>query len=360
MAKRDYYDILGVTKSASADDIKKAYRKLAHEFHPDKAGSDAAKRTQNEEKFKEINEAYQVLSDANKRKQYDQFGAAGPGGAGFGGFGGFNGQGVNIDFEDLEDLFGGVFRGFGGFGGGRRETRGRDITVDMTISFRDSVFGIERELSLYKLATCTACKGSGGEKDAKMVSCTACAGKGQVASVQNTIFGSIQTVKACTTCDGRGSKPEKACGECKGEGVTRQTVRLNVSVPAGIADGEVLEIAGGGEAGRHGSRAGNLHVRITVTPQAGFERRGDDIFATLPLSYSEAALGATKTVQTVDGEEQLKIPEGTQTGHVFRLSGKGVTHLRGRGRGDQYIEAVVVTPTKLTKRQKEILKELEE
>jgi molecular chaperone DnaJ len=355
----DFYDILGVSRSASGDEIKKAYRKLAHQYHPDKAGSDAKKRAENEAKFKEINEAYQVLSDDSKRKHYDQFGSApGAGGPGFGGFGGW--QNGNIDLEDLEDLFGGVFRGFGGFGGstGRSARRGRDIAVDITLTFHEAAFGTVKEIKLLKQVVCETCKGTGGDPSSKVETCDTCKGRGQVSAVQQTIFGQVQTVKMCPTCEGQGKTYEKKCHTCRGAGTEKKEVKVTVHVPQGIDDNQVLQISNEGEAGGKGAPSGSLHVTVHVTPDPDLERRDDDIWTKVMVGFSEAALGTKKEVPTLDGPITVTIPEGTQSGKVLRLSGKGIPHLRARGRGDQFIEVVVVTPTKLSKRDKEILKEL--
>lgn len=364
---KDYYAILGVSKNASTDEIKKAYRKLAHEFHPDKAGNDIKKKEHSEKKFKEINEAYQVLSDQEKRKQFDQFGTtfedARRNGAGFGGFGDFGfGQtgNVNIDFEDLENLFGGVF-GFGRSRQGERQkgTAGRDIEVSMTIEFNEAVAGAKKDISLYKMVACLNCKGSGADPKNKIITCSTCHGQGQVESVQNTIFGQFRSVRTCAACGGQGSRAEKACGACAGTGVVKETVTLKIDIPAGINDGEIIQLSGQGEAGRVGGRAGDLFVKVRVKPSSIFERRHDDVWSKLQLTFSEAAIGTIKQIETLDGEIKLTVPEGTQTGKVFRLAGKGVPHLKSRGRGDHYIEVVVVTPTKLSKRQKELLHEME-
>jgi len=364
---KDYYAILGVSKNASTDEIKKAYRKLAHEFHPDKAGHDAKKKEHSEKKFKEINEAYQILSDPEKRKQFDQFGTtfedARRNGAGFGGFGDFGfGQtgNVNIDFEDLEDLFSGAF----GFGRARQGTRargvaGRDIEVSLTINFREAVFGARKEISLYKTVTCANCKSTGADPKSKIITCSTCNGQGQIESVQNTIFGQFRSVRACSACGGQGSRAEKACGACAGTSVVKETVALKIDIPAGINDGEVIQLSGQGEAGRLGAKSGDLYIKVRVQADEKFERRKDDIWTKLKISFAEAALGTTKEIDTLDGTVRLTIPEGTQSGKVLRLTDKGVPHLKGRGRGDHYIEVVVVTPTRLSKRQRELLREME-
>lgn len=360
MAK-DYYSILGVSKSASGDEIKKAYRKLAHEHHPDKAGHDLKRKEENEKKFKEISEAYQVLSDPEKRRQYDQFGATfeeARRGGGFGGFG--QDSSINIDFEDLENLFGGVF----GFGSGRRarstaQRRGRDIEVSLSIEFREAVFGVKKELSLRKNVVCKNCGGRGADPKSKIITCAACHGQGEISSVQSTIFGQFRSVKTCSSCAGQGRRAEKHCGACAGTGAVKDTVTLRVDIPAGVNNGEVIQLTEQGEAGAAGAMAGDLYITLRVKEDPSFQRKDDDIWTSENLTYSEAALGTTREIQTLDGLVRLSIPEGTQTGKIFRLAGKGVPHLKGRGRGDHYIEVIVVTPTKLSRRQRELLLELD-
>lgn len=368
MAK-DYYKILGVDKNASAEELKKAYRKLAHKYHPDKIAEGTAEHKESEQKFKELNEAYQVLSDANKRQQYDQFGttyeqASRQGGGGFGG-GGFSGFGqganVNVDFDDLEDLFGGVFRGFSGFGGGgrrsRAQVRGADIQVTETISFKETAFGVSRQLKLYKTVPCAACNGSGAEKGSKVVTCKTCSGSGQVAEVQNTIFGSFQTVRACSACNGTGSIPEKVCSTCRGRRITKETTTINVDIPAGISDGETLRLTGQGEV-VGGGTTGDLYVTVRVEADPHFERRGNDVLSVVQVAMSEAVLGSVREIETLDGAVSLTIPSGTKAGTVLRLAGKGITHLRGRGRGDHLVEVKIVVPTKLSKVQRKLFEEL--
>lgn len=362
MAK-DYYETLGVSKGASADEIKKAFRKLAHEHHPDKASGDEKRRATNEAKFKELNEAYQVLSDPEKRKRYDQFGTVGVGGngssgfgaAGFGGFG-FDPSNINVDFGDLEDLLGGMFGGGSRRGG--QGVRGRDIQAVLNLTFREAVFGTKKEFSLYKSVRCGNCQGSGGDPQSKVVSCQTCNGQGQVHVQQRTVFGVMQGVQTCTDCHGKGNKSEKSCGACAGSGVVKETVKLSVDVPPGVSNGETLQVPGQGEAGRQGARTGDLYLQLRVAADNKFERNGDDLFSELSLNFSEAALGVEKQIETIDGPVSFKIPEGTQTGKEFRLAGHGVP--RNRGRGDHVITVKVVTPTKLSKKQRELLKELGE
>jgi molecular chaperone DnaJ len=356
--KRDYYEILGVSKSASADEIKKAFRRLAVKHHPDKEGGD-------ETKFKEINEAYEVLKDQQKRQRYDQFGHAGVGGSAGGGGGGYAGgnpfQGFggsqNINFEDLGgfgDLFGDLF------GGGRqrsaRPNRGQDVATEVTISFEDAIFGVEKEITLTLDDTCTHCKGSGAEPGHSVKTCPTCQGVGQVNRVMNTIFGQIQQTATCETCQGTGKVPEKPCSVCHGRGTQRQSQNIKVKIPAGIDDGAALRLSGRGQAVQGGEK-GDLYVNIRVKPHKDFTREGDLVLSTEVVDMVTAALGGTKEVQTVDGPLTIKIPAGTQSGTDFKLAGHGVPHLRTGTRGAHIVTVRVETPTKLTKRQKELLQE---
>jgi len=358
-AKRDYYDILGVPRDASDDDIKKAFRKLAHQLHPDKSGGDEAK-------FKEVNEAYQALSDKEKRSRYDQFGhdfeqAGGQGGGNP--FGGFGGQGAHFDFGDLGgfgDVFGQMFGGTaggGGQGGRRGRSKGRDIEMDVRLDFKEAVFGADKPVKLYCLATCESCRGNGAEPGAKLEKCGECQGSGQVRRVQQTMFGVFQTTAVCGRCGGEGQVPEKRCHTCDGTGLHKQHREFTLKIPAGIEDGVTLRVAGEGEAAK-GSRSGDLFVTVRVTPDRRFRRSGDDILSEVSISFAEAALGTTASVPTVDGDVDLKIPAGTQPGAVLRLKAKGVPHLKRAGaRGDHLVTVNVEVPTKLTRKQRKILEE---
>jgi len=369
MPSKDLYETLGVPKSASEEDIKRAFRKLAHQYHPDKQGGDA-------EKFKEINAAYQVLSDKSKRQQYDQFGttfdqagAGGPGGFDFSqGFGGFGGQGggIKFDFGDLGgagglgDIFGDIFgNAMGGSGGrgARRESRGRHIEMDAKLTFLESVFGAEKELSVHRHIVCPDCEGVGAEKGSKSVECVQCAGSGQVRVVQQSIFGSIQSVRSCPRCHGAGKVPEKICRRCGGDGIVKGHKDLTLKIPAGVSDGEVLRVSGEGEAAEHGGRSGDLYVTLRVASDRRFERRGFDIVSKLEVPMVLATLGGDASVETVDGRVDLKIPAGTQSGQVFRLKGRGVPQLKRSGRGDHLVEAVVLTPGKLSRGQRRALED---
>jgi len=357
---KDYYDILGVGKSASADEIKSAFRKKAHEHHPDKGG--------NAEKFKELNEAYQVLGNAEKRQRYDQFGSAafnGGGGANWGGqgFGGFqNGGGFgNMDFEDLGDIFGG-FGDIFGFGGGRqtakKQARGRDMEMALSLEFMDAAFGTEKELSFSKNATCDRCHGNGAEPGAKVETCKTCNGSGRVTKIQRTILGNIQAQSTCTTCDGEGKIYSQKCTKCHGSGVYRDQVKIKVRIPAGINDGESIRLSGQGEAGEKGAASGDLYLRIKLQNHKKFVRDGYDIRTEETINIKQAILGDKVEVETIHGAVKLKIPEGTQSGTVFKLKEKGITKLHNRGIGDQYIKIIVKIPSSVTKKQRQMLEEL--
>ncbi|MGH7197098.1 MAG: molecular chaperone DnaJ [Candidatus Saccharimonadales bacterium] len=351
MSKRDYYEILGVGKNASADEIKKAFRRLAVKHHPDKEGGD-------ETKFKEINEAYEVLKDPSKRQRYDQFGHAGVGGNGAGpggyGFEGFGGQNANFDFGDmgLGDIFGSFF------GGQQRERtrRGQDIAVELTLTFEEAVFGVEKELALNLEDACSHCKGSGAEPGHGTKTCPTCQGTGQMTRVMNTIFGQIQQTATCETCKGSGKVPEKTCSVCKGRGTERQRQTFSLKVPAGIDDGATIRLHGRGEAIQGGEK-GDLYVNVRVKPHKKFTREGDLILSTEHVDIVTAALGGELEVDTVDGPLIMKIPAGTQSGTDFKLANHGVPRLRSSTRGDQIVTVQVETPTKLTKKQKEILQQ---
>lgn len=360
MAKRDYYEVLGVAKSASADEIKKAFRRLAIQHHPDKEGGDEAK-------FKEVNEAYEVLKDPSKRQRYDQFGHAGVGGsaasdgnpfAGGNPFGG-GGQNVHFDFGDLG--LGDIFENF--FGGGQRgrqqKRRGRDIEVRVEISFEDAVFGTEVPINLTLEDECEHCKGTTVEPGHQLKVCDTCKGAGQVMNVTRTIFGNIQQASICPTCKGTGKIPEKACTVCRGKGTKAKTQKIMLKIPAGIDDGATIRLSGHGEAVANGPK-GDLYVSVRVQPHKEFTREGDLILSSHHIGMIDAALGCEIDIQTVDGPVRMKIPPGTQSGTDFKLSGHGVPHLRGNTRGAHIVTILVDTPTKLTKKQKELLEQFED
>lgn len=360
MSKRDYYEILGVPKDASADEIKKAFRRAAVKYHPDKEGGDEAK-------FKEASEAYEVLKDQQKRQRYDQFGHAGVGGAsgaGYSGnpFEGFGGQGqnINFDFGDLGDIFGSFFGGGGQQDQRRTRTaRGNDVATDLELTFEEAVFGIEKDLHLTMEDECSHCKGTTVEPGHSMQTCPACKGSGQQTRIMNTIFGAIQQATTCPTCNGRGKVPEKVCTVCKGKGTERRRQDIKLKVPAGVDDGATIRLAERGEAVANGAR-GDLYVNLRVKPHRKFTREGDLILSEEHVGMIDAALGTEIEVETVDGLLTMKIPPGTQSGTDFKLTGHGVPHIRDKSRGDHIITVHVDTPTKLTKRQKELLKQFSE
>jgi molecular chaperone DnaJ len=357
MSKRDYYEILGISKSASDDEIKKAYRKAAVKYHPDKEGGD-------ETKFKEVSEAYEVLKDGSKRQRYDQFGHAGVGGNSGGSqggnpFGGFNGQNVNFDFGD--NGFGDIFsQFFGGGGGGRQQSpkRGRDVEATLQLTFEEAVFGVSEKIELEMNDDCSHCHGTTVEPGYDMKTCPTCRGAGQVNRVMNTIFGQIQQAATCETCGGTGKVPEKVCTVCRGKGVERRKRTINIKIPAGIDDGVTIRLSGHGEAIGKGQK-GDLYVHIRVKAHKHFTREGDIILSEHHVGMVSATLGIEIEVDTVDGKIRMKIPEGTQSGTDFKLSNHGVPHMKSDKRGPHIVSIIVDTPTKLTKNQKELLKQFE-
>jgi len=357
MAKRDYYEVLGVGKGASADELKKAFRRKAVEYHPDRGGDEA--------KFKEVNEAYEVLKDEAKRKRYDQFGHAGVGssaasdGNPFAGFGG-GAQDFSFDFGDLGlgDIFGSFFGG--DMGGGRgRKVRGQDIETSIEISFEQAVFGTEVDLNLTMQDTCRHCSGTTVEPGYDLKTCDNCGGRGQVTNVMRTVFGNIQQSAPCPKCEGRGQIPEKVCTVCKGRGTEKRSQVVRLKIPAGVDDGATIRLRERGEAIAHGPK-GDLYVNIRVKPHKKFTREGDLILSTEHISMADAALGAEIAVATVDGPVRMKVPAGTQSGTDFKLSGHGVPHLNKNSRGAHIVTIAVDTPTKLTKDQKALLESLRE
>ena len=353
--KRDYYEVLGVEKSASAEEIKKAYRKIAKENHPDLHPGDKAC----EERFKEANEAYEILSDDDKRQKYDQFGHAAfdPSyGAGAGGFGGFGG------FGDLGDIFGDIFGGFGGFGGGTRSNpnaprKGEDLRTSVNISFEEAAFGCEKEVTVARVEQCPDCKGNGCAPGTTPEVCPDCKGSGYVTQAQRTPFGVMQSQAPCNKCRGTGKIIHQPCKTCRGMGNIRRQHKINVTIPAGIDDGQAISQRGKGNAGTNGGPAGDLLVSVIVRPHSRFERDGNSVLLEMPITYAQATLGAEVEVPTLDGNVKMTIPEGTQPGAVFRLRGKGIPYLRGSGRGDQFVTVTLAVPKNLTSSQKELLKQ---
>ncbi len=352
--KRDYYEVLGVNKGASDDEIKKAYRKEAKKYHPDLHPGDKAA----EAKFKEVNEAYEVLSDSDKKARYDQFGHAGVdpnfggGGAG-GGFGGF-------DFSDIFDMFGGGFGGFGGASSRRNgPVRGRDITKEVVVTFEEAAFGCKKKVNITRSEACPECGGSGAKKGTTAQTCSRCGGRGQVQTQTRTPLGYMTNVTTCPECRGSGKIIKEPCRDCRGTGKVRTSKTIEVDIPAGINDGQTMQLSGRGESGERGGPSGDLLITVRIRPHEIFTRDGYDVYIKFPITFTEAALGATVKVPTLDGIVEYDIPEGTQHGTRFRLREKGVPALRGRGRGDQYVVVEVEIPKNLSSKQKEILKEFD-
>ena len=354
--KRDYYEALGLQKDASDDEIKKAFRQLAKKFHPDM--NPGNKRA--EERFKEINEAYEVLSDSDKKARYDQFGHAGvdpnfsAGGGGFGGFSGFGG----MDF-DLGDLFGSIFGGGGGSTSRSRNApkRGERVRTDTVVTFEEAAFGCEKDVTVSRIETCDGCGGSGCKEGTTAEKCTNCGGSGSVTTQQRTPFGVMQSSAECQKCSGRGKIIHQPCQKCRGLGLVRKNKNVKVSIPAGIDNGQTISMRGQGNSGVNGGEPGDLFVTVMVMQHAVFRREGTSVLLDLPLTFVQVALGAEVEVPTLDGKVKYAIPEGTQTGTIFRLRGKGIQNLRGSGRGDQFVTVKVVVPTGLSSEQKDLLQQ---
>ena len=362
-AKRDYYEVLGVEKTATDEELKKAYRKLAKKYHPD---ANPDNKEEAEAKFKELNEAYEVLSDKQKRSMYDQFGHNGPNGyandfSGFSGFdgfsGGFNGAGVDFDLNDIFSSF---------FGGGGRRTnrngpvRGRDLKVHVEITFEEAAFGVSKEIVINRDEQCDTCKGTGSKPGTSAETCKVCGGRGTITTMQNTIFGSFQSSRTCDNCGGTGKVISSPCTECKGRGTVKKQRRIKVSIPAGIDNGQVISLNGEGEPGLRGGGPGNLYITVSVKKHAIFTRKGDSIFCDIHVTFPQAALGAIIDVPTLNGTEKFDLAEGTQTGSIFTLKGKGIKNVNGRGIGDLYFTVIVDTPKRLNSEQRELIKKLAE
>lgn len=351
MSKRDYYEVLGVERGADEATIKKAYRKMAMQYHPDRnPGNKEA-----EEKFKEANEAYEVLSDANKKARYDQFGHAGVGGNGQGGFEGFSGAG----FGGFDDIFGDIFDMFGGGSGRRRNgpQKGADLKYEYTISFEEAAFGADKEISISRHENCDTCHGTGAKPGTDKKTCPQCKGSGEVRYAQRTPLGQFVNVKTCEACHGDGTIIEQPCDTCKGGGKIRKDRKINIKIPAGVDTGSVIPLRGEGEPGTKGGPTGDLYIVLRVRPHEIFQRDGNDVICEIPITFVQAALGDEFVVPTLDGKVKYKIPEGTQSGTIFRLKGKGIPNLRGYGRGDHYVKVIVEVPKKLNDRQKDLLKQ---
>ena len=356
--KRDYYEVLGVSRGASEDKIKKAYKKMARKYHPDLNPGDKTA----EEKFKEVNEAYEVLSDADKKARYDQYGHAGVdpnfGAGGFGG--GFDGS---FDFGDLGDIFGSFFGG--GFGGGRRTNpnapqRGESIRMSIAISFEEAAFGCEKAVTVERYETCDTCHGNGCAPGTSPEVCPDCHGTGTVQVRRQTPMGVFATSSPCPKCGGKGRIIHQPCKDCRGSGMVRKKKTIQASIPAGIDNGQTISIRGQGNAGKNGGPAGDLLITITVRPHELFRREGTSVLCEAPITFTQAVLGAELEIPTIDGKVKYTLPEGTQSGTTFRLKGKGIPSINGRGRGDQYVTVYIETPKNLNKEQKEALKKFAE
>lgn len=356
--KRDYYEVLGVSKESSADEIKKAYRKLAKKYHPDMNPGDA----EAELKFKEVNEAYDVLSDSDKKAKYDAYGhaafdpsAGGGAGGGFGGFGGFGDV-------DLGDIFSSFFGGSSSSSSARRNgpMRGEDINVRVTLTFEEAVFGVKKEINFNRVQKCADCSGSGAQKGTSATTCSTCGGSGQVRVQQRTPLGFMQSTRQCDACHGRGKIIEKPCSGCRGTGYVKVAKKLDVSIPAGIDDGRVVTVRGQGSDGRNGGPAGDLNIIVSVRPHAVFERDGFDIYCEVPITYTEATLGAEIEIPTLEGKQKYTIPEGTQTGTTFTLKQKGVQYVNSKTRGDLHVTVTVEVPKNLSSEQKDLLRKFAE
>lgn len=363
MEKKDYYDLLGIEKTASESDIKKAYRKLAMKYHPDKFSNASEKeKKEAEEKFKEVNEAYQVLSDADKRAKYDKFGHAafengGAGAGGFGGFGGFEG------FGNAEDIFSSFFGGGGSpFGSGRRRgpEPGADLRVDVTITLEEVAKGTEKEVSYRRQGKCSTCNGTGAEPGSSMKTCDKCNGTGRIKVTQRTVFGNFQSVEECDKCKGKGKIAEHKCKKCNGTGLEREDVKKKVKIPVGIEDGQRLRLSGMGDASRDGGPNGDLYIFIHVKEHDFFIRNGNDIICEVPITFAKATLGGEIDIPTLNGKKSIKIPAGTQNGKVFRLKGEGINNPRSYYSGDQLVKIVIEVPTNLNEKQQELLKQFDE
>lgn len=348
---QDYYEVLGVSRDASPEEIKKAYRRLARKYHPDVSSEPDA-----EERFKEINAAYEVLSDPERRAMYDRYGTEGPPG-----FGGFDFGGMRDPFDIFAEVFGNL-GGFGDFGrtGRAGPRRGNDIRTSLEISFEEAAFGVEKEVEIHRQELCPVCGGTGAEPGTSPERCPECGGTGQVRQVQHSFLGSFVNITTCPRCHGQGTIVRTPCHECRGSGRVYVTRRIQVSIPAGVDDGMTIRVSGQGEPGSKQGPSGNLYITLHVKPHPFFKRRGDDVILEMKINVAQAALGATVTVPTLDGEREISIPPGTQAGAIFRLRGLGIPHLRGNGRGDQLIVTQVAIPKHLTEEQKALFSQLAE
>lgn len=349
MSKRDYYEVLGVEKNADEKELKKAYRKKAMKYHPDRNQGDKGA----EEKFKEVNEAYEILSDSNKRARYDQFGHAGVDGNAQGGFGGASG------FGGFDDIFGDIFDMFGGgFSGSRRSgpRKGADLKKELAVSFEEAAFGTEKEITISRHENCSTCSGTGAKPGTSKKTCSKCSGTGEVRYAVRTPLGQMVSTKTCDECHGEGHIIDTPCKECNGAGKQLKEKKISVKIPEGVDTGSVISLRGEGEPGEKGGPNGDLYIVLRVRPHKIFKRDGNDVICEMPITFVQAALGDELVVPTLDGKIKYKMPEGTQSGTIFRIKGKGIPQLRGYGRGDHYIKVIVEVPKKLNEKQKELLK----
>ena len=362
-SKRDYYEVLGVSKTATDEELKKAYRKLAKQYHPD---ANPDNKEEAEAKFKELNEAYEVLSDKQKRSMYDQFGHSGPNGynsdfsgySGFDGFSGFSGFGGS-DF-DINDIFSSFFGGGSSRANRNGPVRGRDLRVRIEITFEEAAFGVVKEITVNREESCSTCKGSGSKPGTSPETCKVCGGSGSIRVTQNTILGKMQSVRTCDNCGGTGKVITNPCPDCKGRGSVKKQRKIKVSVPAGIDNGQIISLNGEGENGLRGGPSGNLYITVSVKKHPVFTRKGDSIFCDVHVSFAEAALGAIIDVPTLNGAEKYDLAAGTQTGSIFTLKGKGIKNVNGRGIGDLYFTTIVDVPKRLNTEQRELLKKFAE
>ncbi len=360
MAK-DYYNVLGLAKNASQDEIKRTYRKLAHKHHPDMNGG-------SDEKFKEINEAYQILGDSQKRSQYDQYGSTFEDMRSQGGFSGFEGfrdfsnftdafrsgdRGFSFDFGNLGDAFGDLF----GFDEQDKE-RGNDISIDAEIEFAEMATGVQKEIELFKNITCPKCSGEGAEPGTPIKNCPDCGGSGQIRKVRRTPFGAFSQIKTCLQCEGTGRIPSKKCNQCQGRGIIKAKAKIKINIPQGIDGGEVIRLTGQGEAGKKGASPGDLFIRVHIKKHPQFERKGNDVYCELPINFTQAVLGDKIEIPTLYGPINLKVPAGIESGKIITLRDKGIPYLHGSGRGDQLVEVIVKTPKRLSRKQKKIIESL--
>lgn len=360
--KRDYYEVLGVSKSASEEEIKKAYRQLAKKYHPDMNQGDKSA----EAKFKELNEAYEVLSDKDKKARYDQFGHAGVDPNGFGGAGGFGGGGFEGGFGDFGDIFdmffGGSSGGFGG-GGARRKSgpqKGADLKYELEIEFEEAAFGVKKDIQVTRNESCNDCKGTGAKAGSKVETCKTCGGSGEVRFTQSTVFGRVVNVKPCDECHGEGKIIKEPCPQCMGRGHIRKTRKITIDIPAGVDNGSVMPLRGEGEPGIKGGPNGDLYIYMRVKPHRLFKRDGINLYSEMPITFTQAALGDELDVPTLEGNVKFTIPEGTQTGTTFRVKNKGIPSLKNKMKGDLYFTVKIVVPRKLNEEQKNLLRKYAE